>query len=522
MVKYPKIFGEIDVISLQQINIRNSSNVVAPDGYVLGQSTGKALMLPLDYLFNYVSTPINASLWANYPAVSTIDVSGNNIINSQNITISNTLKVGSAVTASGLNSVATGCNAVAYGVNSHAEGIYTSSIGQASHAEGYATVATGPASHAEGSNVSSIGVASHAEGLQTQAIGDFSHSEGFITNANGLYSHAEGRFSYANNTASHSEGSRTNADGLYSHAEGERVTAIGQGAHGEGYSNVAFGAYSHAEGQTVSSIGIGSHAEGLLTRAIGNCSHAEGASNVSFGTFSHAAGSNCSTIGIASFAHGLNVNTTGSYSVGFGVSNEADANASLVVGIAARAKIPGSMTYATGGFAVPAPAGTAQTVQLNLLTNTTTSVENPLKYNTYTGTTSNIRINIADPYYYLNKVEFTLTGYESKPSGGGGGVGLGLYSASYGFYIYWDIQNTRVAYIVDQNSASSATSGGNITLVATSAKNLLTPGSDTVTVKGYMTADASGADYALTVESSGYNANWLAQLRIGDLMVSNV
>lgn len=362
MVKYPKIFSEIDVISLQQINIRNGSNVVAPDGYVLGQSTGKALMLPLDYLFNYVSTPINASLWANYPAVSTIDVSGNNIIN--------------------VNSLNVGIN---------------------------------------------------------------------------------------NNT-----------------------------------------------------LGANSMANGEGTNSAGYASHAEGVSNVSFGNFSHAAGSNCSTIGTGSFAHGLNVNTTGNFSVGFGASNEADANASLVIGIAARAKIPGSMTYAAGGFAVPAPAGTAQTAQLNLLTSTTPSVENALKYNTYIGTASNIRINIGDPYYYLNKVEFTLTGYESKPSGGGGGAGLGLYSASYGFYVYWDIQNPRVAYIVDQNSASSATSGGNITLVATSAKNLLTPGSDTVTVKGYMTADASGADYALTVESTGYNANWLAQLKIGDLMVSNV
>ena len=241
---------------------------------------------------------------------------------SNDVSIKNSLTVGSRTGDIGECSVAEGSENTASGFTSHAEGIGATASGDYSHAEGNASTASGDNSHAEGYSTTASDYASHAEGGGTTASGTFSHAEGAGTTASGYASHAEGdnatvlgdsshiegkssksassviqnlsssttndtimtnwetsKFSLAKGNAYHVEGKDNLALGNYSHAEGNTTMASGNYSHAEGGSTKASGEYSHAEGMETKAIGHKSHAEGYYSTALGECSHAEGFSN---------------------------------------------------------------------------------------------------------------------------------------------------------------------------------------------------------------------------------------------------
>ncbi len=119
--------------------------------------------------------------------------------------------------------------------------------------------------------------------------------------------------------------------------------------------------------------------------------------------------------------------------------------------------------------------------------------------------------------YFCHTVNLDLTGYERVP--GSGTAGNGIFAGTYKFLVYWDNAVTTAAYIADR-SGSKATSGGSVTLTAIDTTNMLSNGTATVTVRAYMTSNASGANYSITAQSTGYPLNWLAQIRVGELLAS--
>ena len=118
----------------------------------------------------------------------------NNNCLSDDVSIKNSLTVGSRIGDIGKYSVAEGNENTASGNCSHAEGISTIASGDYSHAEGDNTTANGVASHAEGVNTTASGDFSHAEGGNTIASTDFSHAEGYYTIASTDFQHVQGRF----------------------------------------------------------------------------------------------------------------------------------------------------------------------------------------------------------------------------------------------------------------------------------------------------------------------------------------
>lgn len=89
------------------------------------------------------------------------------------------------------------------GSNSVAIGTNVTASGNNSVAFGSATTATGASAHAEGTSADATGAASHAEGYNTTASGQYSHAEGYTTTASGSYSHAEGRYTTASRRSQH-------------------------------------------------------------------------------------------------------------------------------------------------------------------------------------------------------------------------------------------------------------------------------------------------------------------------------
>ena len=122
------------------------------------------------------------------------------------ISIKNSLTVGSRIGDIGEFSVAEGNETEASGVTSHAEGNLTTASGRYSHAESDNTTASGECSHAEGSNTTARGDWSHTEGYYTTASGDVSHAEGDSVIASGECSHAEGSYTKASSENQHVQG----------------------------------------------------------------------------------------------------------------------------------------------------------------------------------------------------------------------------------------------------------------------------------------------------------------------------
>ena len=277
-----------------------------------------------------------------------------------NVSIPNSLTVGTRIGDIGEFSVSEGDGNTASGNVSHAEGAYTTASGNISHAEGGYTTASGDFSHAECDGAEASGVASHAEGKSTTASGDYSHAEGGSTIASGSNSHAEGDNTTASGVASHAEGSSSDsatiiiqnlsssttndsiitnwktskfslAKGEGSHIEGKDCLALGDNSHAEGYCNTASGNTSHAEGYFTEATGNTSHTEGVGSIASGSASHAEGMGSIASGSASHAEGSD--TIASSGNQHvqgKYNIEDTESkyaHIVGNGTSSSARSNA---------------------------------------------------------------------------------------------------------------------------------------------------------------------------------------------------
>ena len=266
---------------------------------------------------------------------------------SNDVSIKNSLTVGSRTGVIGECSVAEGSENTASGTFSHAEGWDTTASGDASHAEGYFTTASDYYSHAEGGGTTASGTFSHAEGAGTTASGYASHAEGDNVTVLGNSSHIEGKssklassviqnlsssttndsitttwnsnkFSLAKGDSSHVEGFNCLALDNYSHAEGNATQALYQASHAEGtntvassicshaegYETIASGGYSHAEGSITKATELYSHAEGNYSEASGNASHAEGHETIASGEYSHAEGYKCKSESNSSHAEG--------------------------------------------------------------------------------------------------------------------------------------------------------------------------------------------------------------------------
>ena len=130
--------------------------------------------------------------------------------------------------------------------NSLTVGSHTGDIGNYSVAEGNYTKATGYASHAEGESTTASGNSSHAEGNNTTASGIYSHAEGNNTIASSYNTHAEGCYSVASGHSSHAEGKNTTANGVYSHAEGNYTIASSENQHVQGKYNIEDTANTYA------------------------------------------------------------------------------------------------------------------------------------------------------------------------------------------------------------------------------------------------------------------------------------
>ena len=138
--------------------------------------------------------------------------------------------------------------------NSLTVGSHTGDIGNYSVAEGNYTTASGFASHAEGESTTASGTSSHAEGNNTTASGIYSHAEGNNTIASSYNTHAEGCYTVASGHSSHAEGKNTKANGAYSHAEGNYTIASSENQHVQGKYNIEDTAntYAHIVGNGTS------------------------------------------------------------------------------------------------------------------------------------------------------------------------------------------------------------------------------------------------------------------------------
>ena len=113
---------------------------------------------------------------------------------SNDVSIKNSLTVGTRIGDIGKHSVAEGYQNTASGESSHAEGNSTTASGNLSHAEGDWTVASGYYSHAEGTGSTASGEDSHAEGKGTKASSGNQHVQGKynIEDTENKYAHIVG------------------------------------------------------------------------------------------------------------------------------------------------------------------------------------------------------------------------------------------------------------------------------------------------------------------------------------------
>ena len=122
-----------------------------------------------------------------------------------NVSIPNSLTVGTRIGDIGEFSVSEGDENTASGVASHAEGLATTASGGYSHAEGNGTTADNMCSHAEGDMTTASGDSSHAEGKGTIASSDYQHVQGKynIEDTENKYAHivGNGKYDYSTLTA---------------------------------------------------------------------------------------------------------------------------------------------------------------------------------------------------------------------------------------------------------------------------------------------------------------------------------
>ena len=134
----------------------------------------------------------------------------------KDVSISNSLTIGTRIGDIGEFSVVEGDGNTASGYSSHAEGLATTASDYCSHAEGFNTTASGNISHAEGNNTTASGILSHAEGLGTKASSSHQHVQGKynIEDTTNTYAHIVGNGT-ADNTRSNAHTLDWDGNGWY-------------------------------------------------------------------------------------------------------------------------------------------------------------------------------------------------------------------------------------------------------------------------------------------------------------------
>jgi len=226
------------------------------------------------------------------------DTTGLNSEFGANLTIADSLEVGSTSQATGSTSLAAGSNALASGENSTAMGSSTTASGNSSTAIGYGTEASAPGSFAGG-------------GIDGQV--PFPGG-----NASGNSSFAFGLDAVASNAGSVAIGSNTDATGSNSVAIGNQLLSSGS-------NSVAMGINTLASGNASTALGARTTASDQNCFAVGGDTQASGGSSTAMGQNSIASGN-------VSISIGNNTTASGAYSFASGSGNTASGNGSIVMG----------------------------------------------------------------------------------------------------------------------------------------------------------------------------------------------
>jgi len=252
------------------------------------------------------------------------DTTGLNSEFGANLTIADSLEVGSTSQATGSTSLAAGSNTLASGTSSTAMGSSTIASGVLSTAMGRNTTASGITSVAMGDQTTASSVGSIATGYKSIASGDCSFAGGGFPT---FQFPVDGGIAYGSN--SFAFGSNAIAGEVSGNMSGD--IAIGVGCEADGGNSVALGNNTKATNNNSFTAGVGNLASGVSSTALGSVTVASG--NNSF-----ACGDNTTASGGLSFASGKGNVASGDGSIvmggiGTGISTAAGTASSVFGGL---------------------------------------------------------------------------------------------------------------------------------------------------------------------------------------------
>ena len=252
------------------------------------------------------------------------DTTGLNSEFGANLTIADSLEVGSTSQATGSTSLAAGSNTLASGTSSTAMGSSTIASGVLSTAMGRNTTASGITSVAMGDQTTASSVGSIATGYKSIASGDCSFAGGGFPT---FQFPVDGGIAYGSN--SFAFGSNAIAGEVSGNMSGD--IAIGVGCEADGGNSVALGNNTKATNNNSFTAGVGNLASGVSSTALGSVTVASGSN-------SFACGDNTTASGGLSFASGKGNVASGDGSIvmggiGTGVSTAAGTASSVFGGL---------------------------------------------------------------------------------------------------------------------------------------------------------------------------------------------
>ena len=252
------------------------------------------------------------------------DTTGLNSEFGANLTIADSLEVGSTSQATGSTSLAAGSNTLASGTSSTAMGSSTIASGVLSTAMGRNTTASGITSVAMGDQTTASSVGSIATGYKSIASGDCSFAGGGFPT---FQFPIDGGIAYGSN--SFAFGSNAIAGEVSGNMSGD--IAIGVGCEADGGNSVALGNNTKATNNNSFTAGVGNLASGVSSTALGSVTVASGSN-------SFACGDNTTASGGLSFASGKGNVASGDGSIvmggiGTGVSTAAGTASSVFGGL---------------------------------------------------------------------------------------------------------------------------------------------------------------------------------------------
>jgi len=252
------------------------------------------------------------------------DTTGLNSEFGANLTIADSLEVGSTSQATGSTSLAAGSNTLASGTSSTAMGSSTIASGVLSTAMGRNTTASGITSVAMGDQTTASSVGSIATGYKSIASGDCSFAGGGFPT---FQFPVDGGIAYGSN--SFAFGSNAIAGEVSGNMSGD--IAIGVGCEADGGNSVALGNNTKATNNNSFTAGVGNLASGVSSTALGSVTVASGSN-------SFACGDNTTASGGLSFASGKGNVASGDGSIvmggiGTGISTAAGTASSVFGGL---------------------------------------------------------------------------------------------------------------------------------------------------------------------------------------------